>query len=780
MEKKHVLASVVVMMVVMVWATTATAVVYTDDFTYADGSLSAQADWQRRGDKNEWLVSTNQITPEGIATGGTSAVWYSGAVHTSELYQKVAVDLEFNANFVVGAPGWFMLSLNQDMNNSGAYTNEQGYAIQLRSGDFLVTKTTGEGIHDGGGDWQLYPTPLVAGTTYRIQLERYCDVIVGTIYDGATIIAQDRFTDTGVELTGGMAGIIGFYQDSVNDYVVDNFEFELDDGLRAIPPVIVSDSFTYPDGGLSAVSPANWLRRGDKWEWTVSSNALGSPSGDNGSWSKLSAAGAEDSYQKAGLDFTLTFQPTAYSGGWFMISLNHEWGSSGYYMNQRGYMFTVRSAQDMWIARDDDNDGVSANNWSWGGDTGAPQYDAFDTPLVAGITYRAELEKDGSVITGTVYQGTTIMGQASFDEAGSVSGPRTSGLSGIVNHYQDDNDFYLLDNYEYTSEPGLCKPGSCGDFGTVYLDGDFDLDCYVEFNDLNIIVEQWLYSSDPDSPGFAPPPPPEEPSFKLPHDNSIVVDGDLSDWPAEAEWIKLDKLYHSNGSPDDVTEARFSACWDDVDDVVYVAVDVEDTSHALSATFVCDDCQDCVEIYSQGSGAGGTGWTGEFDVAQQYRVGPSDVVDNEWAVWGTSEAIDPGVGLAYEAKISGTVITYEMAVPQFDTYEGLSGSGTTVPTQLDAGDVIGLDIVAISRQLPVLPYTTSWWAENLDSGKFDNAGQFAQYTLVEGLGCGDVGYWSADTTTDCDVNLVDYASLADDWMQCTDPNNMDCDQFWLP
>ena len=109
----------------------------------------------------------------------------------------------------------------------------------------------------------------------------------------------------------------------------------------------------------------------------------------------------------------------------------------------------------MWISRDDDNDGSDPDNWSWGGNSSAPQYDAFASPLVAGTTYRAELAKVGTVITGTVYQGASIVGQASFDESThpGYTGPRTGGLAGVVKHNQDLTDWSVLDNYEHVPEP---------------------------------------------------------------------------------------------------------------------------------------------------------------------------------------------------------------------------------------------------------------------------------------------------------------------------------------
>ena len=45
--------------------------------------------------------------------------------------------------------------------------------------------------------------------------------------------------------------------------------------------------------------------------------------------------------------------------------------------------------------------------------------------------------------------------------------------------------------------------------------------------------------------------------------------------------------------------------------------------------------------------------------------------------------------------------------------------------------------------------------------------------------CGDPGtvYMKADVDKNCYVNIADFALIAANWLQCTDPNNPDCDQY---
>ena len=46
--------------------------------------------------------------------------------------------------------------------------------------------------------------------------------------------------------------------------------------------------------------------------------------------------------------------------------------------------------------------------------------------------------------------------------------------------------------------------------------------------------------------------------------------------------------------------------------------------------------------------------------------------------------------------------------------------------------------------------------------------------------CGDFGteYLDTDVSRDCYVNLIDFAMIADEWLNCSDPANAQCDQYW--
>ncbi len=51
--------------------------------------------------------------------------------------------------------------------------------------------------------------------------------------------------------------------------------------------------------------------------------------------------------------------------------------------------------------------------------------------------------------------------------------------------------------------------------------------------------------------------------------------------------------------------------------------------------------------------------------------------------------------------------------------------------------------------------------------------------LVPADECGDAGYKLSDFNQDCYVNLKDFVFINNEWMQCTDPANAACDQYYL-
>ena len=55
-------------------------------------------------------------------------------------------------------------------------------------------------------------------------------------------------------------------------------------------------------------------------------------------------------------------------------------------------------------------------------------------------------------------------------------------------------------------------------------------------------------------------------------------------------------------------------------------------------------------------------------------------------------------------------------------------------------------------------------------------GRYLDVTVFDN-DCGAWGYSPADFDTDCDVDILDFAAFAGDWMKCTDPKVQGCEKF---
>ena len=87
--------------------------------------------------------------------------------------------------------------------------------------------------------------------------------------------------------------------------------------------------------------------------------------------------------------------------------------------------------------------------------------------------------------------------------------------------------------------------------------------------------------------------------------------------------------------------------------------------------------------------------------------------------------IAPDVKLDYAVRVDGDKIIYEVGIPQFDNYGGISG-GQTVPTDLKVGHVVAFDVIADTRHSAGF----GMLSENLMIEKFKNADSFAQQVLT--------------------------------------------------
>jgi hypothetical protein len=238
---------------------------------------------------------------------------------------------------------------------------------------------------------------------------------------------------------------------------------------------------------------------------------------------------------------------------------------------------------------------------------------------------------------------------------------------------------------------------------------------------------------------------------------AVVVDGNLGEWSEGAEWVKLDKVYYA--SPNDVSEAWFALRWDANTSKIYAAVIVYDGDHVFSDEYMSWNASDRIEIYSQGDAEGGTGWVGDYDVAQQYMVGPN-TSGGYWGTWAFGEPLG-GEGLEYAVVVDGERIIYEVGVKQFDNYGGLC-CGQTIVSDLEVGDVVGLDLIASTRSSEGF----GMLSENEMTGKSGDANQFAHYMLSDQAGGPPCFARPSDLDGSCQIDFGDLAVLVYNWLDC--------------
>ncbi|MHC4500711.1 MAG: right-handed parallel beta-helix repeat-containing protein, partial [Planctomycetota bacterium] len=150
-----------------------------------------------------------------------------------------------------------------------------------------------------------------------------------------------------------------------------------------------------------------------------------------------------------------------------------------------------------------------------------------------------------------------------------------------------------------------------GNCGPALPAGDIDEDGDVDGDDYALFAAGW-YCREPN----------------MIAKGTAVVDGVLDEWSADVGWLELDKVYY--GSPNDVNEAWFSLRWSPDANKLYAAVIARDSNHVFSDEYISWNASDRLEIYTQGDAEGGTGWVGDYNVAQQYMVGPN-TAGGSWA-----------------------------------------------------------------------------------------------------------------------------------------------------
>ena len=253
--------------------------------------------------------------------------------------------------------------------------------------------------------------------------------------------------------------------------------------------------------------------------------------------------------------------------------------------------------------------------------------------------------------------------------------------------------------------------------------------------------------------------PEANPVIYAPAIGPIALDGDFSDWSSTSAWADFGEWF--GGGLASTSRARYA--WNDTQDLLYVGVEsTEGETMGLELGGLMGRAS-ATAMPFQGTVATQLTFTG-------WNSGTANITNN-----GGGIITDVVVGYTF----SGTTMTIEVALPIYGDW-------------MDGGSKLGL-----SNGMNIYEYAnvqdqffTMGDSQVVTSGSLVQLFSLSPVDtssivrLVDTLPaqCDDLPDAfrnAADMNDDCIIDLGDFSAFAMFWMQCTDPENATCDQFWI-
>ena len=173
------------------------------------------------------------------------------------------------------------------------------------------------------------------------------------------------------------------------------------------------------------------------------------------------------------------------------------------------------------------------------------------------------------------------------------------------------------------------------------------------------------------------------------------VDGDLSEWTAAGvsgvEWHTMATTYY--GNPADILNGKYAAVWNDTANLIYMAVQYDDSYHVFHTECTGWNKDDNIEVYVDAGNNNTYQYNTLYEDAQQWVLGP----DGLGGGWAELDDLDPMVAHdlhAFAISVSGATISYELAIKPYSYWRDYSeGTPPNVLVDLAVGTIVGLDLV---------------------------------------------------------------------------------------
>ena len=172
----------------------------------------------------------------------------------------------------------------------------------------------------------------------------------------------------------------------------------------------------------------------------------------------------------------------------------------------------------------------------------------------------------------------------------------------------------------------------------------------------------------------------------------VQVDGSLGEWSG-ANWHTVDQSYY--GNPTDITNGRYAAMWNHNTNLIYMAVEYDDSYQVFNPACTGWNTDDDIEVYVDAANNETLNYNATYQDAQQWVLGYHS--SGAWAQLDALTPPQPHDLAAYAVTLTGNTLRYEMAIKPYSRYDGYGGTSPSILVDLMTActnaSPVGLDLI---------------------------------------------------------------------------------------